>query len=141
MIDLTQQHYYSLGVRKRHPLSRAWSNLKQRAKHRPNCEVEWKSYLDFMEWSLSNGFNQGLELCRNGDTGNYAPNNCRWDTPANNLEEAHARHYIVTHPDGKEEEVYNLNAFCKANKLNSSHMSKVVLGKAKAHKGYTACEN
>ncbi len=136
-MDYTQHNYRDAsGKRHRNPLSRAWTNMKQRAKTRTNCEVMWESYLEFVEWSLANGFRDGLTLCRNGDTGNYEPNNCRWDTQANNTIEAQARQYNIARPDGQIIQVYNMNQFCKDNNLNSSHMSKVIKGELAQHKGY-----
>lgn len=138
-MDYYTHSYYEGGKRKRNTLSSAYTNMKTRAKGRVDCLVcvEWKSsYKEFVTWALANGFKEGLTLCRNGDVGNYEPDNVRWDTQANNTIEAQARHYVFVH-DGKEIEIYNLNQYCKDNNLNSSHMSKVWHGKLPAHKGYT----
>lgn len=48
---------------------------------------EWKSFADFLEWSLANGYNDGLSLDRINNEEGYCPGNCRWvtmETQANN---------------------------------------------------------
>lgn len=50
---------------------------------------DWKNnYLSFKEWSLSNGWKQGLVISRKGDKGNYEPNNCEWITKSQNSKDA-----------------------------------------------------
>ena len=47
---------------------------------------EWtESYIVFRDWSLSNGYQEGLEIDRKDTNGNYEPSNCRWVTHKENM--------------------------------------------------------
>lgn len=42
---------------------------------------EWlNDFVKFKDWSLNNGYKEGLSIDRINPDGNYEPNNCRWTT-------------------------------------------------------------
>ena len=78
------------------PLYAVWRNMRQRChdKNYPRyadwggrgisiCK-EWDDFVAFKEWSLSSGYQPGLELDRENNDGNYAPENCRYVTSKEN---------------------------------------------------------
>ena len=70
-------------------LYHCWESMKARVRSRIDCELyaPWKSYEVFRDWAVNNGYTKSLILCRNRDSGNYQPDNVRWDTKANNNRE------------------------------------------------------
>ena len=48
------------------------------------CDEWVGNYMAFVEWSLANGYKEGLELDRIDVNGNYCPENCRWITHKQN---------------------------------------------------------
>ena len=70
------------------PLHKKWLKMIGRttqscySEHYSNIEVciQWKDYINFKEWALSNGYSAELELDRINSKGDYEPSNCRWTT-------------------------------------------------------------
>lgn len=41
-------------------------------------QVEFEDYKDFIDWALVNGYQEGLEIDRKDNDGNYSKDNCRF---------------------------------------------------------------
>ena len=74
-----------------------WKGLKQRCNNKqcksyPNyggrgitvCK-DWTHFEPFFKWAINNGYKKGLDLDRKDNNGNYEPNNCRWISRADNI--------------------------------------------------------
>lgn len=133
-----------------------YHGIKQRCKNTNNpnypeyggkgiliCE-EWDSdYKNFEDWSLSNGYSDGLTIDRINSDGNYCPNNCRWISLSENSSRANiGRHknktklinpYAIS-PDGTVYEIDNISKFCKEHNLNISNVSAALHGRCQYKK-------
>lgn len=77
---------------------------------------EWKnSYLAFKKWSLSNGYQEGLELERIDVNGNYEPDNCKWITHHEQTLNRRDTLYLVFIDTGETLRLYD---FCASNNIN-----------------------
>lgn len=59
------------------------------------CE-EWRnSYLSFREWSMKNGYVEGLTIDRIDPRGDYTPSNCRWVTNKEQANNKTTNHFVT----------------------------------------------
>ncbi len=111
--------------RTKEKLYRTYHSMKQRCynENTPNyrryglrgimvCKEWMESYSVFREWAYSNGYNEGLEIDRIDNDGNYEAVNCRWVTKKvnsnNNSRTVFITHNGETKPLTEWAQIYNI---------------------------------
>lgn len=84
-----------------HRLNKIWRQMKYRCTN-PNdlayknyggkgikiCQ-DWGEFINFYNWAINNGYQDGLTIERKDSTKDYEPSNCEWITRAENCRRAH----------------------------------------------------
>lgn len=109
-----------------HPLYHKWMDMKRRCYNVNHsqykyyggrgiemCEDWLYSFQAFFNWSINNGWENGLEIDRINNDGNYEPNNCRYITHKENCNNRSTTIKIeidgITHSIKEWCEMFNLN--------------------------------
>lgn len=84
-------------------LYNVWKGMKQRCNDKNHISYKnyggkgikvcarWdRSYQEFYDWSMTNGYKKGLTIDRKDNDGNYTPDNCRFVTNAENIRNSRA---------------------------------------------------
>lgn len=105
------------------------------------CSVseDWHNFQNFGEW-FDNNYIDGYQLDKDKITvGNktYSESDCCFISGYENVEVSQSKHYKFTSPSGDVVNIFNLNKFCRDNKLNPSNMLLVKSGVRRIHKGWT----
>ena len=59
------------------------------------CKEWCEDFMPFFEWSIRNGWEEGLSIDRIDNDGNYEPNNCRWVTMKVQQNNTSRNHYLT----------------------------------------------
>ena len=65
------------------------------------CEEWFNSFGSFYEWSIQNGYKEGLQIDRIDNNGNYCPENCRWITRKENMNNTSKNVFLEYNGDTK----------------------------------------
>lgn len=78
------------------------------------CDEWLDDFMNFYNWSMENGYSDGLSIDRIDNNGNYCPNNCRWVTATYQANNRRTSRYITV--DG---EKMTVAMFAKKYEINS----------------------
>lgn len=99
----------------------------------------WKQYVNFRDWAISSGWEEGLTIDRLDSTGVYEPTNCRWLSREENIARAKAKSYWVWQVgDIHKTPICNLSEFCRNNNITRRNLLQVAEGKRKSANGWQA---
>ena len=105
--DVNKKRFTKHGLSKT-KLYRVWSSIKDRC-YRDGCKGyinyggrgivmcdEWKNnFQAFYDWSISNGYTEGLTIERKDVNGNYCPENCCWIPKSEQPKNRRNSHFIT----------------------------------------------
>lgn len=134
--DLNIVHGNTVGGETR--LHACWRSMHRRSRERgDSCRITpmWFDFKNFEKWASSAGYSDELVLCRNGDIGDYSPDNVRWDTQGNNMKETR-KNYEITTPNGEIHNIVGLELFCNEYGLKRNRLSEVASGKRSHFMGF-----
>ena len=109
---------------------------------------EWlgdDGFINFYNWAMSHGYEQGLTIDRIDSDKNYEPTNCQWITRSENTIKANkvCQHrkankgtYYGISPEGTRYEFDNAAQFAREYQLNDSMIRRVANKERKSHKGW-----
>lgn len=86
-----QDKLYSTYLRMCERCSEGSNNPNYKTYRERGIKVEFDSPQHFKDWSMQNGYEDGLTIDRIDPHGNYSPSNCRWITLEENSGRASAR--------------------------------------------------
>ena len=112
-------------------LYRIWSLMKERCYNSKRKEYkdyggrgisvckEWMDSKIFIEWALNNGYSDELTIDRIDNNKNYCPDNCRWISKAEQMNNKRSCHYITYNGETK-----TITQWAKDNNLTYAQLRK-----------------
>lgn len=103
------------------------------------CDSWKRDFSSFMEWSVSNGYREGLSIDRIDGDKNYCPENCRWTTAKAQANNTRANRKISfggeTHTVSEWSEISGINYRTLVQRLNSGWSAERALTEIVRKKG------
>lgn len=114
-----------------------WEDMKERCNNKKSvsfknygrkgikvCE-EWnKSFIQFYEWAINNGYEENLTIDRIDNNKNYCPENCKWSTRMTQNNNTSRNHYLTyngrTHTIAEWSRILNIKYATLNSRLNKN---------------------
>ncbi|WP_290772402.1 hypothetical protein [Anaerofustis sp.] len=84
--------YHNMKDRCLNPNNHAYNNYGSRGINICEDWLNENGFINFYNWSISNGYQEGLSIDRINIEGNYKPTNCRWITVSENVALSNVQH-------------------------------------------------
>lgn len=105
---------------------------------------EWQDFMAFYDWSIANGFEEGLTIERKDSNGPYSPENCEWITLSENVARSNREKpkrkskylYYAISPQHVNYTFANANEFAREHNLNANAIRRVVRGERTHYKDW-----
>ena len=112
---------------------RIWSGMLKRCNNKNDkryinyggrgIKVEFKSFEEFYDWSINNGYKDNLTIDRIDNNGNYSKSNCRWTDNKTQTNNKRNNHYITLNNETKTLmqwcEFYKMDYYLVKNRINN----------------------
>lgn len=85
------------------------------------CDAWNESFSSFRDWACSHGYEEGLQLDRINNDGNYEPNNCRWVTSRQNNNNRRGNRIVVCFGEYKTIAEWARDARCQVSMKTLNH--------------------
>lgn len=139
-----------------HPLYKIWWGIKERCYSERHASYhnygakgiilseEWHDFNSFYNWSISNGYKDGLTIDRIHSSGNYEPLNCQWISLSENIARSNKEKqrrktkylYYAISPDNEYYTFDNAVQFSLDHNLNDNSIRRVARGERPHYKGW-----
>lgn len=90
-----------------------------------------KSYEAFRDWSIKNGYKEGLQIDRTNNNGNYEPENCKWVTRLVNANNTRRNVFItiddITHTESEWGRIANIKGSLIRERVSRGWQGKLLL--------------